>query len=48
MVNPDEVNDDVSYVLCKDISEKIERNLTYPGQIRVTVIRERRATGYAK
>lgn len=48
MVNPDDINDDVSYVLCKDIAEKIERNLTYPGQIRVTVIRERRATGYAK
>lgn len=48
MVNPDNVNDDLSYVLCKDIAEKIERNLTYPGQIKVTVIRERRASGYAK
>lgn len=48
MVNPEDVNDDMTYLLCKDISEKIERNLTYPGQIRVTVIRERRAVGYAK
>ena len=32
----------------KDIAEKIEKNLTYPGQIRVTVIRERRAVGLAK
>lgn len=48
MVNPDDLNDDDSYLLCKDIAERIERNLTYPGQIRVTVIRERRATGYAK
>ena len=48
MVNPEDVNDDATYLLCKDISERIERNLTYPGQIRVTVIRERRATGYAK
>ncbi len=48
MVNSDDVNDDTTYLLCKDIAEKIERNLTYPGQIRVTVIRERRAVGYAK
>ena len=32
----------------QDIAEKIEKNLTYPGQIRVTVIRERRASGFAK
>ncbi|MDR2076079.1 MAG: ribonuclease Y [Desulfovibrio sp.] len=48
MVNCDDVNDDATYLLCKDIAEKIERNLTYPGQIRVTVIRERRAVGFAK
>lgn len=48
MVNCDDINDDATYLLCKDITEKIERNLTYPGQIRVTVIRERRAVGYAK
>ena len=48
MVNSDDVNDDATYLLCKDIAEKIERNLTYPGQIRVTVIRERRAVEYAK
>ena len=48
MVNSDNVNDDTTYVLCKDIAEKIEKNMTYPGQIRVTVIRERRVVGYAK
>jgi len=48
MVNSDDINDDATYLLCKDIAEKIERNLTYPGQIRVTVIRERRAVGFAK
>ncbi|MDR2892457.1 MAG: ribonuclease Y [Deltaproteobacteria bacterium] len=48
MVNSDSVDDDTTYLLCKDIADKIERNLTYPGQIRVTVIRERRAVGYAK
>ena len=42
------VDDDTTYILCKDIAEKIEKNLTYPGQIRVTVIRERRAVGLAK
>ena len=48
MVNSENVDDDTTYILCKDIAEKIEKNLTYPGQIRVTVIRERRAVGYAK
>lgn len=48
LVNSESVDDDATYLLCKDIADKIERNLTYPGQIRVTVIRERRAVGYAK
>ncbi len=48
MVNPESVDDDATYLLCKDIADKIEKNLTYPGQIRVTVIRERRASGFAK
>ncbi|WP_304679498.1 ribonuclease Y [uncultured Desulfovibrio sp.] len=48
MVNSESVDDDTTYILCKDIAEKIEKNLTYPGQIRVTVIRERRAVGFAK
>ncbi len=48
MVNSENVDDDATFVLCKDITGKIENNLTYPGQIRVTVIRERRAVGYAK
>lgn len=48
MVNSENVDDDQTYILCKGIAGKIEENLTYPGQIRVTVIRERRAVGYAK
>lgn len=48
MVNSEHVDDDQTYMLCKGITGKIEENLTYPGQIRVTVIRERRAVGYAK
>ena len=48
MVNSENVDDDQTYMLCKVITGKIEENITYPGQIRVTVIRERRAVGYAK
>ena len=48
MVNSDNVGDDETFMLCKGIAGKIEENLTYPGQIKVTVIRERRAVGYAK
>ena len=48
MVEPDRVSDDRTYLLCKDIAKQIEDNLTYPGQIKVTVIREKRASEYAK
>jgi ribonuclease Y len=48
MVEGKIVTDDQAYVLCKDIAKKIERELTYPGQIKVTVIRETRAVDYAK
>ena len=48
VVDSDAVDDDKTFLLCKDIAKQIEDNLTYPGQIRVTVIRERRAVGYAK
>ncbi|MGE4552930.1 MAG: ribonuclease Y [Desulfovibrionaceae bacterium] len=48
MVDADRVGDDDTHMLCKDIARKIEDNMTYPGQIRVTVIREKRAVGYAK
>ncbi len=48
MVSSDQVTDDYSHVLAKDIASKIEQELTYPGQIRVNVIRETRAVEYAK
>lgn len=48
MVNAESVDDDQAFMLCKGITSRIEETLTYPGQIRVTVIRERRAIGYAK
>jgi len=48
MVEGEKVDDDQSFILCKDIAKKIEKDLTYPGQIRVTLIRETRAVEYAK
>ncbi len=48
MVEGDMVNDDEAYMICSDIAKKIEKELTYPGQIKVTVIREVRAVDYAK
>jgi ribonuclease Y len=48
VVDSDAVDDDKTFLLCKDIAKQIEDNLTYPGQIRVTVIRERRAVVFAK
>ena len=48
MVEGDTVTDDEAFMLCSDIAKKIEKELTYPGQIKVTVIREVRAVGYAK
>jgi ribonuclease Y len=48
MVDADKVSDDNTYLLCKDIAGQIEENLTYPGQIKVTVIREKRSVGFAK
>ncbi len=48
MVESREISDDAAVVLSKDVARKIEESLTYPGQIKVTVIRETRAVEYAK
>jgi len=48
MVDAGEINDANSLVLAKDIAKKIETEMTYPGQIKVTVIRETRAIEIAK
>jgi ribonucrease Y len=48
MVKPGEVDDDMATLLAREIATEIEEQLDYPGQIRVTVIRESRATEYAK
>jgi ribonuclease Y len=47
IVEGDSVQDDDAVVLSRDIARKIEETLTFPGQIRVTVIRETRAVEYA-
>jgi ribonuclease Y len=48
LVRPEEIDDLASMRLARDIVKKIEESLTYPGQIKVTVIRETRAVEYAK
>ncbi len=48
MVENSKVSDELALLLSKDIADKIENELTYPGQIKVTVIRETRAVEYAK
>ncbi len=48
LVRPEEIDDLSATRLARDIVKKIEEQLTYPGQIKVTVIRETRAVEYAK
>ncbi len=48
IVESDKVGDKEAETLAFDISQKIQTDMTYPGQVKVTVIRELRAVGYAK
>ena len=48
IVQSDRVNDDQTVMLSRDIARRVEAELSYPGQIRVTCIREHRAVEYAK
>jgi ribonuclease Y len=48
MVEPGQVSDDQALVLARDVARRIESEVTYPGQIKVTVIRELRASEYAR
>jgi ribonuclease Y len=48
MVAPTTLDDDAAVLLAHTIAREIEHELEYPGQIKVTVIRESRATEYAK
>ena len=48
MVKPDRVNDIQAQVIARNVAKQVEDELTYPGQIRVTVVRESRATEFAR
>ncbi len=48
MVKPEDVDDLRAEVIARDIAKKVEEELQYPGQIRITVIRETRSSAYAK
>ena len=48
MVKPAEIDDDSTALLAREIAKDIEEQLDYPGQIKVTVIRESRAVDFAK
>jgi ribonuclease Y len=48
MVKPDKIDDIQAQVIARDIAKQVEEELTYPGQIRVTVVRESRSTEFAR
>ena len=48
IVKPDKINDDEMTVLARDVSNRIENEMDYPGQIKVNIIREKRVVDYAK
>ena len=48
IVKPEKVTEDQAVILAHDVSQRIEKELQYPGQVKVVVIRETRATDYAK
>lgn len=48
IVKPEDVSDETAWNISKELSKKIEQEMTYPGQIKVTVIRESRYVEYAK
>jgi ribonuclease Y len=48
MVQPEKISDNDAVTMAREIRKKIEEGMEYPGQIKVTVIREIRAIEYAK
>jgi ribonuclease Y len=48
IVKPDDISDEMSSIMSRELAKKIEAEMTYPGQIKVTVIRESRYVEYAK
>jgi len=47
MVAPDKIDDAGAHVLAREIAQQVEKNLSFPGQIKITVVRESRATATA-
>ena len=48
VVNPETISDDEAIIMARDMAKKIEDTMQYPGQIKVTILRETRATEYAR
>lgn len=48
IVNPETISDDEAIIMARDMAKKIEDTMQYPGQIKVTILRETRATEYAR
>jgi ribonucrease Y len=48
MVKPDDIDDVAAQVLARDVAKRVEQELQYPGQIKITVVRELRSVEYAK
>ena len=48
IVKPEKVNEDQAVILSHDIAQQIEKELQYPGQVKVVIIRETRAIDFAK
>lgn len=48
IVNPEAMSDDEATKMARDVAKKIEESMQYPGQIKVTIVRETRAVDYAK
>ena len=48
MVQPGQVSDEEAFLLARNIARKVEDDLQYPGQIRVTIVRETRCVEFAK
>lgn len=48
IINPDKVSDDEAIVMSREVAKQIEEKMQYPGQIKVTILRETRAVDYAK
>ena len=48
MVKPEEIDDLTAQVMARDIAKQVEEELQYPGQIKISVVRESRAVEYAR